>query len=293
VIPAEELASLEELVQEALARGTASHLKVLGQGEITMVLGWPPHEPRFAAKRLPPFRSASQLRAYADVLERYLCALAAAGVETVPTHLCHVARRDGTLAAYCVQQALPARSLVATRLTATTPGPGHPLVHGIVEAAARTVSARVGLDAQVSNWAWDGERLRYLDVTTPILSRPDGSSELDPALFLGAFPWAVRGLVRRFALPSMLRRYHRLRSVLRDVCANLIKERLEDWLPAFLEAANAHLERPLTASEVRGDYRSDARRWSLLLRLRRADRWWQRTVRRRPYPFLLPEGVVR
>ena len=28
--------------------------------------------------------------------------------------------------------------------------------------------------------------------------------------------------------------------------------------------------------------------WALLQRLRRCDRWWQRRVRRRPYPFLLP-----
>jgi hypothetical protein len=31
----------------------------------------------------------------------------------------------------------------------------------------------------------------------------------------------------------------------------------------------------------------------LLQRLRRADRWWQRTVRRRPYPFLLPGRIDR
>jgi hypothetical protein len=33
--------------------------------------------------------------------------------------------------------------------------------------------------------------------------------------------------------------------------------------------------------------------WEILLRLRRADRWWQRTVRRRGYPFLLPGPVDR
>jgi hypothetical protein len=44
---------------------------------------------------------------------------------------------------------------------------------------------------------------------------------------------------------------------------------------------------------VRRDYRSDARMWSLMQSVRRADRWWQRRVRRRQYGFLLPEGIER
>jgi len=44
---------------------------------------------------------------------------------------------------------------------------------------------------------------------------------------------------------------------------------------------------------VRRYYRSDARLWELMLRLRRADRWWQRRIRRRTYPFLLPGHIER
>ena len=45
--------------------------------------------------------------------------------------------------------------------------------------------------------------------------------------------------------------------------------------------------------EARAYYRSDARMWEVLLRLRRADRWWQAQVRHRPYPFLLPGRIER
>jgi hypothetical protein len=293
VIPAADLAALESQVEAALTRGDAGDLRVLGQGEITLVLGWPAEAPRFAAKRLPLFRSAADLAAYAAVLERYLASLAGSGIEVVPTDLCHVARADGTIAAYCVQPAVSADRLVPRILARERPDPRHPLVRGIFEAAARTVSPRVGLDAQIANWVADEEAIRYLDITTPILSREDGTPEIDPGLFLAAFPWAVRGVVRRFSVPSILRRYHRLRSVLSDVCANLVKERLEPWIPAFLEAANAYLDRPLTEAEARADYRSDARRWALMLGLRRLDRLWQRRVRRRTYPFLLPEKIAR
>ena len=44
---------------------------------------------------------------------------------------------------------------------------------------------------------------------------------------------------------------------------------------------------------MRRVYASDARLWEVLLRLRRLDRAWQRRVRRREYPFLLPGRIDR
>jgi hypothetical protein len=49
----------------------------------------------------------------------------------------------------------------------------------------------------------------------------------------------------------------------------------------------------IAAHQVARDYARDARLWSLMLSLRRADRWWQRTIRQRPYPFLLPRATAR
>ena len=64
-------------------------------------------------------------------------------------------------------------------------------------------------------------------------------------------------------------------------------------LPSFAEAANRVVSPPITVREVRAYYRGDARLWTLLQALRRADRWWQLKVRRRPYPFLLPGKIER
>jgi hypothetical protein len=58
-------------------------------------------------------------------------------------------------------------------------------------------------------------------------------------------------------------------------------------------AAIRVVEPPISAAETERYCRDDARMWDLLQRLRRADRWWQRTVRRRPYPFLLPPRIER
>jgi hypothetical protein len=293
VIAPAELRALDAQVDDALARGDRGALRVLGHGEISVVLGWPADRPRVAVKRLPPFPDRARFEAYGATQALYLRELGAAGIEVAPTELCAVDRRDGTVAGYCVQRAIAPEALVPRRLRRERPSPAHPLVRALVESAARVPGPRIGLDAQVSNWAEEGGRLLYLDVTTPLLAREDGESALDPAVFLAAFPWALRWAIRRLVLPGIRRRYHTRRTVLLDLCANLLKERLEPWVPAFLAAANAHIEAPLDEREVRADYRRDARTWAAMLALRRADRWWQCTIRRRGYPFLLPEAVAR
>jgi hypothetical protein len=177
-------------------------------------------------------------------------------------------------------------------LRAADPDPGHPLLAAVVDRVLGTVDASTGLDAQVSNWALVDGTAQYLDVTTPILYGPRGL-ELDVELLIAAFPWAMRPPLRRFAAPPIAAAYCDPRTVLLDLAANLHKERLDGWVPAVLEAANPHLADPITAEEAARYYRSNARLWEVLLRLRQADRWWQRTVRRRAYPYLLPGPTER
>jgi hypothetical protein len=94
-------------------------------------------------------------------------------------------------------------------------------------------------------------------------------------------------------VPGIVETYRDLRKVYLDLCGNLIKERLERWLPTFLEQVARHLDPPLTAAEIHRYYRSDARLWAVLLWIRRLDRAWQLRVRHRPYPFLLPGKIER
>jgi len=292
-----DLAALEHAVQRALASGSTAGLHVLGQGEISLVLGHPAGAPTSACKRLPRFPDPESFSRYGEVLAGYLDALSARGLRPAPSAL-HRVPGDGGVVGYVVQPLLPAERVAPEVLRQAPPDPEHPVVAQVVEHVVAAVDDRVGVDAQLSNWVVEASgRLTYLDVTTPLLRRPDGSTELDIDLFLAPFPWAIRGAVRRFVVPGLLARYHDPRSVLLDVAANLLKERLDPWLPAVVAAANRHLSgpagAPLSVEEVRHDYASDARQWEVLLRLRRADRWWQRTVRRRTYPFLLPGRIAR
>jgi hypothetical protein len=226
-------------------------------------------------------------------MDEYLAALGRRGVDVVDTDVQRVARADGRVAVYCVQPVLPSGTLAIDVVRRGGEEAGR-VLGGIVEAVFGVVDDRVGLDAQLSNWAvTDGGLLGYFDVTTPLLRRADGSEALDADLFLASLPWALRGPVRRLLLPGILDRYHATRTVVLDLAANLVKERLDEHIGTVLSCAGARLDPPLTEQEVRADYRDDARTWALLQALRRADRTWQRRVRRRTYPFLLPERIDR
>ncbi len=108
-----------------------------------------------------------------------------------------------------------------------------------------------------------------------------------------SLPAVFRPVVRRFLLDSILDPYYSPRRAALDLSGNLQKEGLGEHVAAVVAIANDRLGTDLTVDEVRSHYRSDARMWALLQRARRVDRAWQRHVRRRPYPFLLPGPVDR
>lgn len=288
----DELRALDSLVDEALKSGREKLLPTLGYGEISLVLGWPQEAPRYACKRMPAFPSQAAFESYARTLGDYVAALEAAGMDVVPTEMRGVDQLAGSVVGYVVQPILAADTLAPPILHAADPGDGHPLVEAIVAAAAGTVSPRIGLDAQLSNWTWDGGRLTYLDVSTPMLWDEAGVSRLDLEPLAQAYPAILRPLLRRFVAPRILDGYRDLRGVYLDLCGNLLKERLDLWLGAFLAAIAPRLTQPLTAEDVHRYYRSDARLWAVLLRLRRLDRAW-RLRTGRTYPFLLPGPIER
>jgi len=289
----DRLVDVEDAVQEALASGREDRLRVLGHGAMSLVIGWPPADPVMACKRLPVFPSTSAAERYQDVFYRYIARLEARGLHVVPSSLNFFdPGPDGSRVGYVVQPILPRASLGPAILRATSPDPEHPLLAAVIARVLRTVDARTGLDAQISNWSMMDDTVRYLHVTTPFLYDDQGLA-LDVDVLIASYPWILRPPLRRFAAPPIAAAYCDPRTVLLDLAANLHKERLTEWVPAVLEAANRELDEPLTADDVRKYYRSSALLWGVLLRLRRVDRWWQRTVRRRTYPFLLPGPTRR
>jgi hypothetical protein len=286
-----DLVGLESAVQHALRTGDDADLRVLGRGEISLVLGAPGAAPRWACKRLPPFTPAGADR-YTATFERYLDALGQRGVRVLHTELHRLEGDGGTVVLWCVQPVLPASSLaveIVRHDEERAPG----LLGAIVTTVLGAVDQDVGLDAQLSNWASVDDQVTYLDVTTPLLRAPDGTPELDVGVFLASLPWVLRAPARRFVVPGLIDRYHQPRGAVLDLAGNLVKEQLDRWIPTVLAAAGDRIDPPLLEDEVRRDHRSDARTWAALQAVRRADRAWQRHVRRRTYPFLLPGRIER
>ena len=214
------------------------------------------------------------------------------GIDVVETELLAV-DTDGGVAGYAVQPVLDATTLGPAVLAAADPSVGHPIIAAAFDATIAVLDAEVGLDPQLSNWVWDAGRLRYLDVTTPFFWFPDGRLRLDLRTLVMPLPWALRAPVRRFVAGDVLEKYRIARPTLLDFCGNLLKDGLGAWLAAAIDAANTRIAPPFTEAEVRKVYAADARLWDFMLRMRRLDRSWQRTVRRRGYPYLLPGPISR
>ncbi len=295
------LAALEERVERALGAGAdapAEHgLEVLGYGEITLVLAWRGEAGAFACKRLPPVTDRARLERYRALFEEYVARLEAGGVRVLDTTFELLTRPDGRHVGWCVQPILPVETLGPRWLRAADLAVGARFLGAVCARIAAWVGGVVGLDGQLSNWARVGEEPVYLDLTTPLLRDGAGREQIDLGLLLSALPALVRWPVRRFLARRLLDHYYSPRAVLLDLLANLQKERLDRWLEPGLALANERLAArgapPLSEGEVRRYYREDARTWGLLLTLRRIDRWWQRRVRGRVYPFLLPPPIAR
>ncbi len=278
---------LDATVEEAIRVGAPRGLRVLGYGEITLVIGWPTERPIVAVKRLPEFRDQERLDAYARLLDRYVQILRARGVPVVHTEIRAQPGSHGSVRAYLAQPLVPRQRHLNVILSDARGAQVQELLEAIVDHVHRCVDHDVGLDAQAANWWLEDGELACFDVSTPMLRDPDGHEQLDFSTFLEVYPWVARPVLARIA-PGVMAQYHDPRTVLLDFASNLHKEGLDHCVPALLQAANTRLDHPFTATDVSRYFRQDKLLWALMQRLRLADRGWQRHVRHRPYPFLLP-----
>jgi len=155
------------------------------------------------------------------------------------------------------------------------------------------------IDAQLSNWAWieeEGRRTLYLvDTSTPFL-RKNGHELLDVEVLLKSMPGMVRWAIRRLNLDEVIGRYYDKHGVLVDIIGNLHKEQRSDLIPLFMDVVNEKITgdiEPLKKEEVDSYYKEDKMIWTLLLGLRRVDRFITTNVLRKRYELILPGTVKR
>lgn len=279
-----ELRELEVVVVDALKARDDATLNVLGHGEISVALGWPIDAPRFVCKRTPPF-TKTEFDRYRDLVTEYISDLEARGLDVVDTTIVPLDRGEQVIS-YLVQPLLDSASLGHNVLKNAGPDPDHPFLAALAD-VLEIVTPRISVDAQVTNFAWDGSRLTLIDVGTPFLWDEAGNLRIEMTPFIGMFPAPTRPLVSR-ELTKLASRWNDPRRVGIDIVANLYREGLPEWVDATVTALNRQLVgEPITAAEAREFHEEDAKIWPLLKRLQRTERWWQTSVRRRPYEWFI------
>jgi len=294
LVSASEIEAFEERLGKAVRAGNADDFDVIGYGEITIAVKLTTPQGDFVCKRLAPLSSRESAERSAEVIARYIAELEACGIDVVETETPFM-QGPSSWVLYCVQPMLAPGTLGPDFLRGKSADEAAPHVRRIFQQIRASVTPSLAPDGQLSNWAFEGDRLRYLDVGTPFLRDEAGHELFDFTEVVRALPGPIRVVVERFVLKGILDNYHSTRGQALDFLGNLIKEGLEDIFPPLIPIANEvfELSPPVTEDEVRAHYRSDAQTYAFIQATRRADRWVHRKLLRKPYPYLLPPRIER
>lgn len=294
LVSPQRLEAFEDQYAQAVRTGHVEGLDVIGYGEVTVAVRLSTPEGDRVCKRLVPFSSAEAARSSAELIATYVERLGASGIAVVPTQTTILERPQGHVL-YCVQPLLRSETLGPEVLRVATRDQAIARVTRIFERIRDAVSPTLAPDGQLSNWAFDGDRLLYLDVGTPFIRDDRGRDLFDFTEQTRALPAPVRVIVDRFLLRGILDNYFSLRGQALDFLGNLVKEGLAELVPALAPVANRvfALESPIGEDQVHRHYRGDAQTYAFIQAARRADRWVWTKVLRREYPYLLPPRIDR
>ena len=167
---AADLDAVEATVADAIRR--KAEVRLLGHGEISIVVGWPTANPVWALKRVPPFATSEAADGYAAAVARNFELLAGAGVSVWPTELVRTTRADGRVVVYH-RQPIADTTYLGTNLLRAAPD-GDPNALAMLDAIVAAAIAvcrpgSVGFDVQAANWLWDGTTATQIDFTSPFL----------------------------------------------------------------------------------------------------------------------------
>lgn len=292
--------------------------EIIGYGEMSTIFAIKqPGQEGLAYKRMPIFRTLTEMDHYERLFQEYNTLLGEIGLTVPDFASVRILPKQGNLVMYNVQDRLPANS-IANRLIHALDNDAVKILFRLVLRQLLKVFAfnaenrpiKIGIDGQISNWAMadyhegmkpDSEtRLFYIDTSTPLMHK-HGKEQLDPELFLRSAPSFLVWLIRWLFLDDVMTRYYDFRLVVIDLIANLYKEQRPDLIPLLIQTANEFLAgaagefdiRPITDKEVRAYYREDAMIWRVYLALRKLDRFLHLKILQKPYVYILPGKIKR
>lgn len=276
--------------------------KVLGFGEISSIFQVGENQDT-AFKRMPLFRDKESAENYSQQYYDYCSFLEKAGLK-LPAHGTAVVDVPGRpVVLYIAQEKLPGDWFIHHILHTGSADEIKNLIGKVVKEIKKVwdfndknrPEIELSLDAQLSNWVRVGNKLYYIDTSTP-LHRKKGVEQMDPEPLLKSAPAFLRWILRLFFLKDVMNRYYDQRLVYIDLAANLHKEQRPDLIPMIVDIINNHLPAsisPISVKEINTYYREDKLIWTLFLAFRRIDRWITTKIFRKRYEFILPGKIKR
>jgi hypothetical protein len=306
------LAEFEDRLNPAYPEKSGIVPTILGYGEISTSFCIE-QMPDIAFKRMPPFASRDAAENYRGIVADYTRRLSRdCGVRVIAHSIHIIENRLGEYIAYVSQPRLEKTSIGNVRLKQH----GAREMRAMVSVVTKHLleigrknhcdpEISIGIDGQISNWSFSGENPSgedslYFDITTPLI-RLHGTEQLDTGIFLKSMPSMLVWVVRWKFLHEVLDRYYDTRQVLIDLVANFHKEGRAEMIDEAIGLINeitgsfpsSHPVAPLTRREVDIYYKHDAFIWTVLLKLRRMDRFIRTKVLRKRYNFILPGKIIR
>ena len=114
------LLELERLVEVALDQRSADGLDVLGFGETSIAIAWPPPEPEFVVKRLVAVKTLAGVEHARETIDRYIRQITPHAA-VAPTEIRSIRNDIGWHVPYLVQPLYPREALVEVILAEATP----------------------------------------------------------------------------------------------------------------------------------------------------------------------------
>ncbi len=301
-IDMEKLQAFEEQLNPVDLDSSSIKVELIGYGEISaifMLEGYP-----YALKRLPIFSNRSQAEGYLSLHDEYCKRLAAAGINLPAWKGYIVEVPDRPVSLYVAQAVMDPDSFVH-KILGKDKQADLELIEDVIQEiekvweyngkAGKKDNVQLAIDGQLSNWVIRGDKLFYVDTSTPLL-RKDGVEQMQPDLILQSAPSFLRWLLKLFFLDDVLNRYYIPALVYTDIIGNLFKEQHPELIPDAVVLANKYIDKdeaPLTVKKIEKYYKEDKLIWALFLSFRRIDRFIKTKILHRRYEFILPGKIKR
>ncbi len=294
-------------------------VKVLGSGEISVIIEIQNDPENLVFKRMPIFDNEKQVIKHEFVVNKYCHILKnRLNIKLPEQRIVWFKDDKGDIAFYGVQEKLVPESI------------GNKVIHQVSDDEIITLvllvmremkkiwtfnknnkSLDIGLDSQISNFSVIGydpknpkvdknSKLLYIDTLTPFI-RINGKEAMDLKLVVSSIPSVFRAALYYIFGPGVINGYYDWRTASIDLIANFFKEQKPEIIPRLIQALNKFFQQEasdfeierITLEEIEKYYKLDKIIWELLQSMRRIDRFFKVKLLRKEYAFYIPEKIKR